>query len=183
MSDVRLKLSPPWITYVNKLEALFDGDPMIAFNGDYDNDNGPKVTLACGNGDKTAALMKLLPTEKEFGNVTLSIVIDGTPSNRAFTSMKELFEVAFEKNPAFAYAVSPSQEGYYWVPMTYVVFKNCVVQFFNDNLNDCHGILSTLYETIAYEVFEEFREVSGAAVYFNTDVERGALGKPLGDWP
>ena len=35
MADVRLKLSPPWVTYVNKLQALFDGDPLIAFNIDY----------------------------------------------------------------------------------------------------------------------------------------------------
>ena len=36
MNDVRLKISPPWVTYVNKLQALFDGDPMIAFNIDYE---------------------------------------------------------------------------------------------------------------------------------------------------
>lgn len=182
MDNVRLKLSPPWITYVNELQALFDGDPLIAFDEDFDNEAGPVVTLSCGKGDKVTALMKLLPVEKEFGNVTLRIFIDGTPSNRAFTSMKELFETAFEGNPAFAYATSPVDEGYIWVPMTYVVFKNCVVQFFNDNLNDCHGVVSTLYETIAYDIFKEFREISGAAVYFNTDVER-KLGKPLGQWP
>ena len=183
MSDVRLKLSPPWVTYVNKLQALFDGDPLIAFNIDYNNENGPTVVLSCGNGDKTAALLKILPTEKEFGNITLHIVIDGKPTNRAFTSMKELFEVAFHNNSAFAYAVTPSQDGYYWMPMTYVVFKNCVVQFFNDNLNDCHGVVSTLYETIADEVFKDFKDVTGAAVYFNTDIEVGKLGKPLGEWP
>lgn len=183
MSDVRLKLSPPWITYVNKLQALFDGDPLIAFNRDFGNEDGPLVVISCGNGDKTAALMKLLPTEKKFGNITLHIIVDGIPTNRAFTSVKELFEVAFSGNPAFAYAVTPAADGYNWIPMTYIVFKNCVVQFFNDNLNDCHGIISTLYETLADEIFEEFRDSNGAAVYFNTDVERGALGKPLGEWP
>ena len=183
MGKERLKLSPPWITYVNKLQALFDGDPLIAFNIDYQNENGPTVALSCNNGDKVAALTKLLPTEKKFGNITLHIIVDGTPSNRAFTTTKELFEVAFSKNPAFAYAITPAQEGYVWMPMTYVVFKNCVVQFFNDNLNDCHGIISTLYENIADEIFEEFKEITGAAVFFNTDVERGALGKPLGEWP
>ena len=183
MSDVRLKLSPPWVTYVNKLMALFDGDPLIAFNVDYNDPDGPLVVLAVGDSDKATALSRILPIQKEFGNVTLRIMVDGQINNRTFASMKELFEVAFNKNPAFAYAVSPADEGYYWMSMTYVVFKNCVVQFFNDNLNDCHGIVSTLYETIADEIFEEFKELSGAAVYFNTDVERGALGKPLGEWP
>lgn len=183
MNEVRLKLSPPWITYINQLQALFDGDPLIAFNIDLDNENGPCVTLSCGDGDKITALSKLLPEEKKFGNVTLYINLDGTPSNRAFVSMKELFEVAFKGNPAFAYTVVPVQEEYIWIPATYVVFKNCVVQFFNDNLNDCHGIISTLYETIANDIFEEFRKNQNAAVYFNTDVERGKLGKPLGEWP
>ena len=37
MNDVRLKISPPWVIYMNKLQALFDGDPQIAFNIDYTN--------------------------------------------------------------------------------------------------------------------------------------------------
>ena len=64
--------------------------------------------------------------------------------------------------------------------VTYVVFKNCVVQFFNDNLNDCHGIVSTLYQDIASEVFGDAGVTN---VYYNTDVEVGKLGKPLGEWP
>ena len=67
-----------------------------------------------------------------------------------------------------------------WFSMVYVVFKNCVVQFFNDNLNDCHGVISTLYQDIAADVLTG----EGAqGVYFNTDVERGQIGKPLGEWP
>ena len=63
---------------------------------------------------------------------------------------------------------------------TYVVFKNCVVQVPADNLNDCHGIISTLYQDIADEV------LTGPATtmcYYNTDVEVGKLGMPLGEWP
>lgn len=175
--DVRLKISPPWVIYINKLQALFDGDPQIAFNINY---SIPAVTLACNNGDKVAALLRLLPTGKEFGNVTLAISIDGTPSNRAFKTKSELFETAFKGNPAFAYAFSPVDEGYSWIDVTYIVFKNCVVQFFADNLNDCHGIISTLYQDIA----DELLVGDGAGgVFFCTDVERGALGKPLGEWP
>ena len=177
--SVRLKMSPPWITYINKLQALFDGDPLIAFNIG-ENEDGPYVTLATSNGDKATALTKLLPDKKMFGNVKLTINVDGPFTNRAFISSKELFEVAFHKNPAFAYAIAPVEEGYFYVPFTYVVFKNCVVQFFNDNLNDAHGLISTLYQDIAAEIFEE-ADLHG--VYYCTDVEVGKLGKPLGEWP
>ena len=177
--DVRLKLSPPWTIYVKQLEALFDGDPQIACNVNLDGSD-PSIILACSNGDKVTALQQILPTEVDFGNVVLTVGIDGVPSNRTFKTKKELFDVAFEKNPAYAYSVSPADNGYAWFSMTYAVFKNCVVQTFADNLNDCHGIISTLYEDIAREV------LAGDAVqgvYFNTDIEVGGLGLPLGEWP
>ena len=180
MTDVRLKISPPWITHIHMIQALFDGDPQIAFYEEVDAGGEPFITLACNNGDKVTALQQILPTEIMFGNIPLHIMIAGTPSNRAFVSKQELFEVAFAKNPVFAYAISPGDDNYNWFGMTYVVFKNCVVQFFNDNLNDCHGVLSTLYEDIAREVLTG-SSVQG--IYFNTDVERGKLGKPLGEWP
>ena len=95
MTEARLKLSPPWITYVNMLQALFDGDPEIAFNADMDADNC-YVTLATNNPDKAAALVKLLPEKASFGKIELQIKVDcQTISNLAFTSDKQLFETAF----------------------------------------------------------------------------------------
>lgn len=178
MSDVRLKILPPWTLTIRKLEALFDGDPQIAFNTDFSGAH-PAVVLACNNGDKVAALQKLLPNEVMFGGVTLKVTIDGIPSNRTFITKKELFETAFSGNPAFAYAVTPGDDSW-WISTTYVVFKNYVVQFFADNLNDCHGVISTLYQDIAEELLTG---EAAQGVFFNTDVERGALGKPLGEWP
>ena len=181
MNDVRLKLSPPWVTYINKLQALFDPDPLIAFNVNLQGEDGPSVVLATTDGDKAAALVKILPTEKVFGGITLTIDVDcPTMSNRAFTSKKELFETAFKGNPAFAYAICPNEDGYWFFAVTYVVFKNCVVQFFNDNLNDCHGLISTLYQDIAAEIFGDGGVEN---VYYNTDIEVGKLGMPLGEWP
>lgn len=181
MNDARLKLAPPWVIYTNKLQAIFDPDPHIAFNIDYNGSNGPMVTIATNDGDKAAALVKLLPTEKTFGNVTLWICIDCPHiSNRAFKTKTELFETAFKGNSAFAYTVCPYEEGYQFFTATYVVFKNCVVQFFSDNLNDCHGVISTLYQDIAAEIFAD-TGIDG--VYYNTDVEVGKLGMPLGEWP
>lgn len=179
MNDVRLKILPPWTIVIRKLEALFDGDPQIAFNTNFSGE-GPSVVLSCNNGDKVAALQKILPTEVSFGNVKLAIMVDGTPSNIAFTSKVDLFDTAFKGNPAYAKSICPAEEGYQWIGTTYVVFKNCVVQFAADNLNDCHGIISTLYQTIADEL------LTGEAtegVFYNTDVERANLGYPLGEWP
>ena len=175
----RLKILPPWTIVIRKLEALFDGDPQIAFNTDFSGEH-PCVVLACNNGDKVAALQRILPSEINFSNVSLKIMVDGTPSNIAFTSKVDLFDAAFKGNPAYAYSTCPCEDGYQWICSTYVVFKNCVVQFAADNLNDCHGIISTLYQTIAEEL------LTGEAtngVFYNTDVERANLGYPLGEWP
>ena len=179
MNEPRLKILPPWVVVIRKFEALFDGDPQIACNTNFSGSN-PAIVLACNNGDKVTALQQILPEEITFGGVTLKIAVDGTPSNRAFTNKKELFETAFSGNPAFAYAVSPVDEGYNWFSIVYVVFNNTVVQFFADNLNDCHGIISTLYQDIATELLTG---PAAQGVFFNTNVERGALGKPLGEWP
>ena len=179
MNEPRLKILPPWTIVIRKLEALFDGDPQIAFNTDFSGEH-PRVVLACNNGDKVAALQRILPSEVNFGNVKLEVMVDGTPSNIAFTSKVDLFDAAFKGNPAYAYSMCPYEDGYQWICSTYVVFKNCVVQFFADNLNDCHGVISTLYQDIAAELFED---ADLHSVYYNTDIEVGKLGKPLGEWP
>lgn len=179
MDNVRLKILPPWTIVIRKLEALFDGDPQIAFNCDFSGSH-PAVIIACNNGDKVTALQKILPSEINFGNVTLEIFIDGVPSNRAFTSKTDLFDTAFSGNPVYAYSVCPCEEGYEWISTTYVVFKNYVVQFAADNINDCHGIISTLYQDIADELL---RGEATDGVFYNTDVAHANIGKPLGEWP
>ena len=110
MKDVRLKLLPPWSIYIKKIEALFDGDPQIACNVDYSG-AAPSIILACNNGDKVAALQRILPDEIVFGGIKLKIGVDGVPSNRAFTSKVELFDTAFKGNPAYAYSTCPAEEG------------------------------------------------------------------------
>lgn len=63
--------------------------------------------------------------------------------------------------------------------MYYVVFKNCVVQFFNDNLNDIYGNISTLYQDIAREIFAD---AEWEGVFYCTDVETHVAGMKR-DWP
>ena len=171
--EPRLKISPPWVTYFNMLTALFDGDPDIAVSYD---DEKRSITLTVSNGDKGAALQKVLPSAKKFGNVAVLVNVEGPISNRAFVSNEDLMNTLFEKNPAFSFC--RRIEGII-TSFTYVVFKNTVVQFFNDNLNDIYGNVSTLYQNIAEEVFADAKLVG---VVYNTDVER-KVGKPLGEWP
>ena len=174
MSDIRLKMSPPWITYVNELNAMFGNDREIGIV--YDNAR-PAVTLTVENPEKAAALAYLLPELVYFGGVDLEIVIDGEMSNRAFPNKKELFDIAFENNPIYAF--SHEVKDVFSNSIVYVVFKNRVVQFFNDNLSDIYGNVSTLYEDIADDLFEDC-DLRG--VFFCTDIEE-KVGKPLGEWP
>lgn len=92
-------------------------------------------------------------------------------------SNKELFDAAFENNPVYCTAVRI--DTIFSNDITYVVFKNKVVQFFNDNLNDLHGNVSTLYQEIAHDVFD-MTSLNG--VMFCTDIE-AKVGMPLGEWP
>lgn len=182
MTDVRFKISPPWILYVSELNALFANDPDITI--EYNNDT-VSVRLFVDNDRKAAALMHLLPFQKRFGNVILNIVV--IPSNnsieekddplKSLITMQDYFEAAFENNPVFAF--TRVVEGIFSNTLTYVVFKNRVVQFFADNLNDIHGNISTLYQELAKDVFY-MENITG--VLFCTDIEE-KVGKPLGEWP
>lgn len=177
MTNVRLKLAPPWVTYVNEIKALFGEDPDIVIK--YDNDN-VELKLYVEDFVKAAALGMLLPEEKEFGNVTLFITIvpaNGKALEHDFTSMTygQIFDTVFKGNPVYSFSVDI--DSVFSNVLTYVVFKNKVVQFFNDNLNDVYGNMSTLYQEIASDVFN-----IGRSVFFCTDKPE-ELGKSLTEWP
>lgn len=179
MAEVRLKLSSPWVTYVNKLMALFGPDPDLRIEYVYDES---KVKFYVDNPEKAEALEYLLPSVKNFGNYTL--YIDIIPANKPkesynnFRNIQYLFDTAFDRNPVYAFTYVAI--GLYSNPMYYVVFKNRVVQFFNDNLNDIHGNISTLYQDIAEEIFDD--NDSLPSIFYNTDIEE-KIDKPLGEWP
>lgn len=144
-----LKLSPPWITYVHKIESLFKGDEDVIIQ--YDNDD-VSLKLFVSDETKAEALSKLLPMQKEFGNVVLTITV--YPPDNTVKSKVDYFREAFKDNPNVAeifHTYDPT------IPifgaLTYIVFKREVVQFFNDNTQDLHGNMTTLNEDIAREIF------------------------------
>ena len=72
----KLNMSPPWVLYYKKLNALFDGDDDILII--YDEDE-MEVKLYCTDEDKSEALSFLLPNTVSFGNVELKVTV--IPSN------------------------------------------------------------------------------------------------------
>lgn len=166
----KTKMSPPWIEFYNKMYAMFGNDPEIHM--DY-NDDEKVIKIYVDNSAKADALTQLLPSSKKFGKLEVSISI--VPSNEASTKA-QIFKTAFAGNPVFnnVYRI----DGVFDNPLTYVVFNRMIVQFFNDNLGDVHGNLTTLHQTIAPEIFE-----SSEDVFFCTDTGNDNIGKPLGEWP
>ncbi len=140
------RLSPPWVTYVNEIRALFGNDPEIKIEF---NEDTLELKLFVENQIKADAIAKILPTEKEFGNVVVKIAV--IPADDE--SETALFKNAFFGNPVVAYVQEAER-----VPgakKTFVVFNRQIVQFWNDDLSDLYGNKTTLCQEIAKEVFPD----------------------------
>ena len=144
----KLKLSAPWVTLHHQIEAMFGDDPDIKVEYVAGDGEDPEIKLYVSGQDKADAISKLLPQTYEFGGVTVNVTV--VPANVTDTKAG-LFRKAFYGNPAFSFAATA--EGIFSNPITYVVFKNKVVQFWNDDLGDINGNETTLYEDIAPELF------------------------------
>lgn len=150
------KLSPPWVIFYREMEALFKEDPDIQMTFD---ESKKEITMRVDNAGKAEALSRLLPVEKFFGNVSVKITI--IPPNGFTATKSSLFEQAFEGNPIFTDMLTV--EGVFANPLSYLIFRKEVVQFYTDNLGDANGLRSTLYQDIARDVFGDTE-----GVYFCT---------------
>ena len=175
----RFKLSPPWCTYVNELIALFNEDPDIYVK--YVEEQN-KVSFYIENDNKYHILSNLLPYYKDFGNIVLKIEL--IPSNHdpkpdiCFSDLGEddVFNILFKDNPVFSF--TKTVEVLFNLPITYVVFTNKVVQFFNDNLSDIYGNMNTLYQNIAEDILGE----NFTRVFYCTDIPKD-YEKFTEQWP
>lgn len=154
-----LTLSAPWITFVHYIENLFSGDSEVETS--YSEDTYT-LKIFVNNEEKYEALRKLIPSTKEFGNITLHIDIVPADEKDGKVNYADLYKKAFKGNPHVD-DIKVVRD-YVGGDITFVVFKKEVVQFFNDNICDLHGLMSTLDEDMAREVF-----ISVANVNFCTD--------------
>ena len=157
-----LNLSAPWQTYYKELSKLFEKDDEVRIV--YDTDE-QVISIYVDNAIKAEAMAAVLPIVKEFGSVELTINV--IPSNKVniLRSSKGMgFPDLFKGNPIVSDVVVI--DGIMTNPITYVIFKKEVVQYFNDDLGDAHGMCSTLYQDIAKRVFEDHE-----GVFFCTDTK------------
>jgi len=180
--EIKMKLSPAWITCANMINAMFSEDKDIHII--YDN-NLYVVKIYVDNVEKAKALDLILCWSKPYGNISLCIEVI-PPNKEKYSNIKidynnpqSIYEIAFKGNPVFSFA--KTIQGIFNNNITYIVFKNKVVQFFNDDLNDVYGNMTTLYEDIAREIFDPIK-IPNKGVYYSTDVPDG-LKKPLEQWP
>ena len=149
-------LSSPWVDEARKIYMIFREDTDVTIV--YDETNGPEVKLYVSGQDKADSIQKILPTEKTFGNVTLKITV--IPNNSDDTII-DIFKKAFANNPIVDEIIIDDNPSAFCA--NHVVFRNEVVQYFNDNLNDAYGLQSILFEDLARDVF-----VNTDGVFFNT---------------
>ena len=156
-----LKLSAPWHTYYKELNELFKFDDEVRIV--YDTDE-QIINIYVEDAAKADAMATVLPIEKEFGAITVQINV--IPANATFKKAKSvrgsLYEDLFRGNPIVDDIVTI--EGIMTNPITYVIFKKEVVQYYNDSLSDAHGMCSTLYQDIASRVLD-----AGEGIFFCTN--------------
>lgn len=172
-----VNLSSPWVILYHEIKAMFaeDKDVKVVLN-----EKEYVISVYTNSCQKSAAISRILIKERVYGNVHVKIQVpppNCTEEVKPMNSVEETYKEAFKNNPALSYTLRMS------LPMVdenvYIVFRNKVVQYFNDNLLDVNGFKSTLYEDIARDIFENSMSEIPC---FCTDVPEN-LGKPLGEWP
>ena len=158
----RINMSPPWVLYYKKLNALFDedNDILVIYNEDE-----MEVKLYCTDEDKSEALSFLLPNTVSFGSVELKITI--IPSNKEENGYVEGYNITIKKSNIASHVLFDGNGHVEEIKtvstpfgdFTYVIFKKEVIQYFEDNLSDFYGNCSTLCETIAKEIFKDIEGV------------------------
>lgn len=146
----KVKISAPWDGYVRELKELFSGDDEVNVTGPVKAGSDYRVKLYVANETKAGALRKLLPEIKDFGGVKLYVDV---PEANTAESLQRLVEQAFAGNDNFAGA-SSVDTGITSNVFTYAEMEAAVVQYWNDNLGNPHGLETKTLEEVARDVFQ-----------------------------
>lgn len=160
---MKLNLQSPWVTYNNKVKALFANDDDISVSDVREDDDGNLVmTIGSSDYHKYIALDRVIAKKVEFGNVTLRVKVVQLNHIETIDDIVELYKTIFEGNKIVRdIRVLPDFTG---TEHCFIRFNPEVVQFFNDDISDYDGNWSGLAQDIAKEVFQD----CAAGVHFCT---------------
>lgn len=185
-----VNLSPPWETYASKIRYTYGLSEYIQVNNLVQTGDSYTLVINVCNDDIAQALRQVLPTVVEFGNVNMNIIIfnsefegvDVQPIEYTPETLAETFCRALYSNPLFVGAVLT--EGKIPEPIVgpigdvVLVIAPCVVQFFDDIINDLCGN----YNEVASNVFNEITILEynpGLTISFSTYDPKCAFQKDL----
>lgn len=155
----KVGLCSPWMELFRKIEAMFHEDEAVKVTID---DDKHIINLDVSGTTKAKAIKALLPAEVTMGIITVKIVVNEVDDFDA-TDITKVYRQAFSGNPALIKTETVDVGG---KAMNFVVFAKEVVQYFNDDISDLHGLHSTLYQDIARDVFTG--QAMNDSVFFNT---------------
>lgn len=148
----------PWFTFLRKMESLFGRDPEIKINmsenvktiGTDPFAGEHLIELKVKTDKKANALSRILPPKVTFGDVVVRISViseESAPESDIYTTFCD----AFKGNPVVSKITSRKTDTL--VPdSVFVEFRNEVVQFFDDRLDDPRGNFTTLNQNIAKDI-------------------------------
>lgn len=155
-----ITLSPPWFTFANKIKYTYGESPFVKVNDLIELPDGNYLlNIFVTNTLVAKALRQVLPESKEFGNISVFILVYNPAGeieeivNEAYTAetLAKVFCTALKGNPLFV-GVVLLENG---LPVEQrgitIVIKKDVVQFYNDDISD----LCLNFNEVAAKVFAD----------------------------
>lgn len=181
---IKFNIEAPWYTFQKKVTALFANDPDIYVGDVYEPDNEDidyAFDIEVRSHEKFVALDRVIPAKKQFGNVTLGIVLYDEENNDVHPGY-ELFNTIFKGNSIVKDLKTVTDRA--GIDHVFVRFEPEVIQFYDDDLTDYNGNYNGLAEDIAREVFGDAWAVNFCTVDKRENEDSaGSLHVPLGEWP
>lgn len=166
------KLSPPWYTLWNEINASIGNDPDVTVKP-LDTQQSPFIVpVQVGSHEKAEAIASILDLRHIIGNITVDVEIrdqTGTIVSpkvpQTTEELAKMMETALGGNGWFSEVIA--RPIYPQGPeVIYPVFKKEVIQFFNDDLSDVYSN----YNNVAAFVFKDVLNGApgGFSVYCST---------------
>ncbi|PFX75276.1 hypothetical protein COL39_06510 [Bacillus cereus] len=171
--QVQPQLSPPWITYFNKLVNSIGADPTVTVGPLIPVGGNFIILVHALSNEKAIALATLLKSFVEFGNVSVTVIVTNNenqivnpvPCPLDAFEIAHLFLVALENNPYFdQVVVQPQFPG--GSNVVFPVFKAEVIQFFNDDISNLCQTFTGVAANVFHDVMQD--EICDIPILFST---------------